>query len=372
MGKIITSHGEIDTPAFIPVGTLGTVKSLTPEEIKDTGSQIILCNTYHLYLTPGDENIRQFDGLHKFINWSGPIITDSGGFQVFSLGLANKIFNLHNNKLMTKITDRGVIFHSHLDGSIHEFTPEKSIAIQENLGSDMIIAFDQCPPYPADHEYVETAVERTFLWAKRCQNAQKYKLSQMIYGVIQGGVYEDLRIKSAKQIVSLDFPGIAIGGVAVGENKKEMYQTVKWINPYLPPEKPVHLLGVGEIDDFFHCIEYGIDTFDCVAPTRLGRMGQFYTLEKDIWGGKIWQADIFKSRFKNDPTPLSSGCLCYSCQNFTRAYLNHLFKNEELLGYRLLTIHNLFFLQTLLKNIRLAILNNNLEKLKNEWLKDQL
>jgi len=367
LGKITTPHGEINTPDFVPVGTLGSVKSLTPEEVKSAGAQVILCNTYHLYLRPSAQTIKELGGLHKFMNWNGPIITDSGGFQVFSLGLSSRIPRHENGKLMTKISDQGVVFRSHLDGSIHDFSPEKSINIQEKLGSDIIIAFDQCPPYPASHESVNTAVERTFLWAKRSLNARENK-SQALYGVIQGGTFEDLRIKSAKQIISLPFPGFAIGGVAVGENKKEMYRAVSWVTPLLPENKPRHLLGVGEIDDFFHCVEKGIDTFDCVIPTRLGRMGHFFTNEKTIMGNKRWQADIFKSVFNSDPKPLDQKCSCYACQNYSRAYLNHLFRSEELLGYRLLSLHNLHFLLKLLGQIRSSLADNQFDKLKHSWL----
>lgn len=368
VGVIKTVHGEINTPAFVPVATLGTVKSLSPEELDMLNCEVILSNTYHLYLRPGDLNIKKFKGLHKFISWKKPLITDSGGFQVFSLGLSLKNKTEVKNKLMTKINDDGVIFHSHLDGSIHHFTPEKSISIQENLGSDIALVFDHCPPYPATYEYVKQAIERTYLWANRCQAVSNPKLSQVKYGVIQGGVFEDLRIKSAKQIVSLNFEGYAIGGIAVGENKKEMYSAVKWVNPHLPEEKPVHLLGVGEIDDLINLVSWGIDTFDCVFPTRIARMGYFLTKEKSIFNQKKFQANIFKSNFSIDQKPLTSDCFCYACKNFTRAYLHHLFRNEELLGYRLMTIHNLSFIFSLMTEIRSAILDDNLGHLAKKWL----
>lgn len=367
VGIIKTAHGEINTPAFVPVGTLGTVKSLTPEELKQSGCQVVLSNTYHLYLRPTAEVIKKLGGLHQFMNWSGPIITDSGGFQVFSLGLANKNFNSHKDKLMTKITDSGVVFHSHLDGSIHEFTPEKSIAIQKNLGSDILIAFDHCPPQNASYDYVKDAIRRTKVWAERCLQV-KLSDNQTIYGVTQGGIYEDLRKQSAKEIALLNFPGFAIGGVAVGETKKEMYEAVFWSTPSLPPDKPRHLLGVGEIDDIFNCVKYGIDTFDCVAPTRIGRIGQFYTNNKELMENKKWQGDIMKSKYAADPQPLDKNCCCPACQHYSRAYLNHLFRNEELLGYRLLSLHNIYFLTKLLTDIRSSLENNQFAKLTDFWL----
>lgn len=366
IGKIITEHGVIDTPCFIPVATKATVKSLDPIDLKKIGVQIILSNTYHLYISPSADLIKKMGGLHKFMNWNRPIITDSGGFQVFSLGLSKKMFS-DNNRLMTKIDDEGVIFRSHLDGSQHKFTPEKSIEIQEKLGSDIIISFDHCPPYPSTHEYVGESIERTKLWAERCLVAKKTK-NQALFGVIQGGIYDDLRKKSAIDIGKMPFPGFAIGGVAVGESKKHMYRAVSISTPFLPDEKPRHLLGVGDIDDFFNCIENGIDTFDCVSPTRLGRMGHIYTTQKEVMGEKRWLADITKSKFKQDKNPLDSKCKCYSCQNFSKGYINHLFRNEELLAYRLATIHNVFFLTSLLTEIRRSIAENQFEKLKKIWL----
>lgn len=343
LGVITTPHGKISTPAFVPVGTQASVKSLTPEELKELGVQLFFVNTYHTYLRPGIDVIKKFGGLHKFMGWSGPIITDSGGFQVFSL--------------KPKITDDGVTFQSHWDGTKHEFTPEKSIEIQNALAADIIIAFDECTTYPTTHQYAHKAMERTHRWAKR---SLAYKHSGAMYGVVQGSIFEDLRKESAKFISSMDFDGIAIGGVSVGESKKEMKNVLTWVVPYLPEDKPRHLLGVGEIDDIFTLVEWGMDTFDCVQPTRLARMGKIFHKKEDI--------DITKKEFAQDTKPIDSDCRCYTCQHFSRAYVHHLFRVREFLGYRLATIHNIHFVNSLMVEIRVAISQGKFLELKKQWL----
>lgn len=392
VGQIETPHGPIHTPAFVPVGTQATVKSLTPGELKDLGVELFFVNTYHAYLRPGLETIKKFGGLHRFMGWNGPIITDSGGFQVFSLG-TKRFVNvaisesavLDREKFTKKISRReavkdnvypddyrpvgelvkidedGVTFTSHWDGTEHRFSPEKSIEVQHALGSDIMIAFDECAPYPTTHDYAKKAMERTHHWAVRSLQARHSK--QAIYGVIQGSVYEDLRKESAKTIASMHFDGIAIGGVSVGESKEQMKQVLGWVLPLLPEEQPRHLLGVGEIDDIFALIEEGVDTFDCVQPTRLARMGKLYTR-----GGKQdFAVDITKKEFARDVTPIEKTCTCYTCGHFTRAYLHHLFRVRELLGYRLATIHNIHFVNTLVRHIRSAIEDGTFLELKKHW-----
>lgn len=336
VGEIRTPHGIIQTPAFVPVGTQATVKSLSPQELETLGVQFFFVNTYHMYLRPGTEIIKKFGGLHKFMNWNRPLITDSGGFQVFSLPYK-------------KISDDGVEFQSHWDGSRHLFTPEKSIAIQHTLGADIILAFDDCTPYPVTPGQARRSLSRTHAWAKR--SLACHSGLQALYGVVQGSVYEDLRKESAKFIGSMDFDGIAIGGVAVGESKKEMNNVLDWVMPHLPDEKPKHLLGVGEIDDIFALIERGIDTFDCVQPTRLARMGKL--LGKNT-------IDITKKHYADDPTQIEGG--------FSRAYVHHLFRVRELLAYRLATIHNLHFVHKLVDDIREAISQDRFLELKAAWV----
>lgn len=344
VGEIRTAHGVIKTPAFVPVGTQATVKSLTPEELDTLGVQLFFVNTYHIYLRPGIEVIKKFGGLHTFMNWNSPLITDSGGFQVFSLPF-------------TKISDDGVEFRSHWDGSLHTFTPEKSITIQKTLGADIILAFDDCTPHPVTHGKAARSLSRTHAWAKRSLEA--HSGPQAIYGVVQGSVYEDLRKESAKFIGEMDVDGIAIGGVSVGESKREMVNVLDWVVPLLPDTKPRHLLGVGEIDDIFELIERGIDTFDCVQPTRLARMGKLM--------GKL-TIDITKTQFAADIRQIEEGCGCYTCQNFTRAYIHHLFRVRELLGYRLATIHNLHFVHRLVLEIREAIARDTFLEMKKRWI----
>lgn len=354
VGKIQTDHGIIKTPAFVAVGTAASVKSLSPEEIKATGTQIFFVNTYHLYLQPGDKIIKKLGGIHKFMNWQGPIMSDSGGFQVFSLAKDEKA-------QLVKITSEGIHFRSHLDGSSHFFTPQKSIKIQHQLGADIILALDDCTPYPVTHSEAEVSLGRTHSWAEESLKSHlQPKSNQALYGIVQGSVFKNLREKSAKFIFSLPFEGIAIGGVSVGESKKEMRKVLDWVVPLLPENKPRHLLGVGEIDDIFALVKAGIDTFDCVMPTRLGRMGHVLI--------KNFTYDITKARFATDSQPLDPNCDCYVCRNFSRAYINHLFRNRELLAYRLATFHNLYFINQLVTQIQKAIKNESLEKLEREWL----
>lgn len=352
-GEIHTPHGIIKTPAFVPVGTQASIKSLTPEEIRDSGTQLFFVNTYHMYLRPGIEVVEKLGGLHKFMGWDGPVFTDSGGFQVFSLGKSD----------LVKITDDGVEFRSHWDGSKHLFTPESSMEWQWRLGSDIHIAFDDCTPYGVTHEKARISMERTHRWAKRSLfTHQQHKGSQALYGSIQGSVYEDLRKESAKFIAGMDFDGIAIGGVAVGESKKEMVHVLDWVLPILPEEKPRHLLGVGEIDDIFSLVERGIDSFDCVQPTRLARVGRLLTKQHEM--------DITKKEFAEDVRVIEERCECYTCTHFSRAYIHHLFYVKELLAYRLATIHNIWFMHRLMDDIRIAIGDGTFLALKRRWLYD--
>ena len=344
LGLVKTNHGVIHTPAFFPVATKATVKTLTPEDIKEIGFEAILSNTYHLYLQPGHKIVKKMGGLHKFMSWSGPIATDSGGFQVFSLGfgMEDKIGKIikekkeENEKLrkakLAKINHNGVNFTSHLNGSLHCFTPESSIKIQEDLGADIIFAFDECTSPLADYDYTKVAMKRTHQWAERCLKAKKNK-KQFLFGVVQGGLFKDLRQESAQFIGSLPFDGFGIGG---SFGKKEMKKALNWIIPFLPENKPRHLLGIGYLDDVKEAIKKGVDLFDCVYPTRLARHGAFLTKQGEM--------NILKAGFKMDKKPITNNCSCYVCQNYSRAYLRHLFKAKEILGCRLATFHNLWFM----------------------------
>ena len=361
LGKIKTDHGEIETPAFVAVGTAASVKSLTPQEISQTGTQIFFVNTLHLHLRPGEKIVKKLGGVHQFANWQGPIISDSGGFQVFSLAREEKV-------KLVRITHDGVEFRSPWDGKKDFLTPEKSIAIQKDLGADIILCLDDCTPYPVSHQQAKISLERTHCWAEKSLEAyKKLKSRQALYGIIQGSVFKDLRIASAKFITRLPFAGIAIGGISVGESKKEMRKVLDWVVPLLSKEKPRHLLGVGEIDDIFALVKAGVDTFDCVMPTRLGRMGR--TLIKNSkFKSQNFTYDITKAKFAEDKRPLDPQCDCYVCKNFSRAYICHLFRSRELLAYRLATYHNLYFINRLLSQIRQAINEGSLEKLEKEWL----
>ncbi len=347
-GRVHTPHGSIDTPVFMPVGTAATVKAMRPEEIKDMGAHIILSNTYHLYLRPGHELIKAAGGLHKFMNWDRAILTDSGGFQVFSLGD------------MRKITEEGVEFRSHIDGSKHMLTPEKAVTIQNALGSDIMMAFDECAPYPADHNYVKNSLERTSRWLKRCKSAHNNTESQSLFGIMQGGMYRDLRCQSAQEIVNLDLPGYAIGGLSVGEPKELMYEVLDYATDYLPENKPRYLMGVGSPDCLFEGVERGIDMFDCVLPTRIARNGTAMTSR-----GKI---AIKNAIHEKDFDTLDPECDCYTCQNYSKAYLRHLYKSNEILSSMLLTNHNLHFLIKLMEKIRYAIETDHFSAFKKEFM----
>jgi len=345
-GTFSTPHGEIKTPVFAPVGTQGTVKGLTPRQLLELDSQMLLANTYHLYLRPGDDLIARLGGLHNFMSWDRPILTDSGGFQVFSLGEINEI------------TDDGVTFQSHLDGSYHHLTPEISVKIQENLGADIIMCFDECPD-PYDRSYNESALLRTHQWAERCLQSHTRK-DQALFGIVQGGIFKDLRIESAEFISSLDFPGNAIGGLSVGEKKNEMLEMLDIVPDYLPSDKPRYLMGVGTPYDIIQGVARGIDLFDCVNPTRLARHKTAIT-----WYGRI---NISNSIYSADERPLVENCSCYTCQNFSRAYLRHLIKSNELLAPVLLSIHNLHSLIDLTSTLRNLILNGNFHDFLSEYL----
>jgi queuine tRNA-ribosyltransferase len=347
-GEVKTTHGGFLTPAFMPVGTQATVKIMTPEDLINAGAGIILGNTYHLYLRPGLDIIKKAGGLHKFMAWNRPILTDSGGFQVFSL------------QELRKLTKDGVTFKSHFDGSEHVFTPESVVEIQNILGSDIMMCLDECPPYPATREYVADSLETTIEWAKRAKAAHKNE-NQALFGIIQGGVHRDLREKSIEEMVKIGFPGYAIGGVSVGEGKEMIYQATEWCAPHMPADKPRYLMGVGTPEDMWHCVEHGIDMFDCVFPTRIARNGGVYTKEGQI--------AVRNGEFKEDMRPLDEGCPCYACRNFTRAYIRHLFNVHEILGMRLTTLHNIYFMIRLMDVIRNAILNDEYEKQKEDFFK---
>ena len=346
-GIFHTPHGDLHTPVFAPVGTQATVKALTPAQLSELGASLVLANTYHLYLRPGDPLVAEMGGLHEFMNWRKPILTDSGGFQVFSL--ASK----------RKINQNGVTFKSHIDGSEHIFTPEKSIAIQENLGADIIMAFDECAE-PYDRGYNLQAMHRTHAWAIRCKEAKR-RADQALFGIVQGGVFPDLRKISAEFIAELDFPGNAIGGLSVGETKAEMNAMLEVVDPILPEDKPRYLMGVGTTLDFVNAVMRGVDIFDCVLPTRLARHNAAMTKE-----GRL---NMMNAQFANDPHPIEEGCSCYTCQNFTRAYIRHLIVAREILAATLLSIHNIHHLLQMMQKIRQAIIEGSMGDLASEFFK---
>lgn len=346
-GEITTPHGTIQTPVFMPVGTAATVKAMRPEQVEEMGAEIILSNTYHLYLRPGHDIVREAGGLHKFMNWKKPILTDSGGFQVFSLG------NLR------KISEEGVEFRSFIDGSKHMLSPEKSIEVQNALGSDIIMAFDECAPPDASYEYVKNSLERTTRWLKRCKDAHQFPEKQALFGIMQGGMFRNLREQSAKEIIDLDLPGYAIGGLSVGESKEQMCEVLDYAVDLLPEEKPRYLMGVGTPDYLFEGVERGLDMFDCVLPTRIARHGMAMTSRGNI--------NIKNSKFERDFTPLDYECDCYTCRNYSRAYLRHLFKSNEMLSSMLLSNHNLHFLINTMKNIRKSIEEDRFLEYKEEF-----
>ncbi len=346
LGKIKTNYGEFDTPMFMPVGTLATVKTLSPEELKNVNAGIILSNTYHLWLRPGEDIVNKAGGLHKFMNWDGPILTDSGGYQVFSL--ANK----------ENITEEGVPFKNHLNGDSLFLTPEKSIEIQNKLDSDIAMSFDECIGYPAEYDYVKNSVDRTLRWAKRGKDVFNNE-NQSLFGIVQGGVYEDLRRHCAEELVKMDFDGYSIGGTSVGETKETMYKMVEMSTKYLPENKVRYLMGVGDPIDIIENVIRGIDIFDCVSPTRLARHGHAYT--------KYGKINIKNAKFKDDFSPIENNCDCYACKNYTKAYIRHLITCNETLGSRLLSIHNIRYLIRLTEDLRKAIKNDNIIEYKEEF-----
>lgn len=384
-GVIETLHGKINTPVFVPVATKATLKAITPEQLLDIGAQVTLSNTYHLYLQPGDEVVRDAGGLHKFMNWDKPLMTDSGGFQVFSLGVAfgnnmKKIIgkdeeiqlpDTTNNRdkegrqisdhfKPAKIDENGVMFRSHIDGSAHYFTPQKSIEIQHNLGADIIFAFDECTaPTESDH-YQGRALDRTHRWAKESLEFHKSKdnsINQALFGIVQGGRVESLRKESAQVIGAMDFDGFGIGG---SFQKEDMSTAVQWVNEILPEEKPRHLLGIGEPEDLFMAVERGCDLFDCVLPTRMGRNGALYT--------SLGKININNAKFRNDFSSIENICDCYTCKKYTKAYIHHLFKADEILGYTLASIHNVRFIVSLVEKMRQSILDGNFLDFKKDFL----
>ena len=347
-GILHTPHGDVQTPVFMPVGTQATVKSMTPEELKEeVKAEIILSNTYHLYLRPGSKIVKEAGGLHSFMNWDRPILTDSGGFQVFSLGA------------LRTISEEGVAFKSHLDGSKHFFSPESVMGIEEDLGSDIMMAFDECVEYGASYEYTKQSMERTTRWAKRCKQAHTTVEKQALFGIIQGGFYKDLRQKSLQDLVALDLPGYAIGGISVGEPKEEFLDILRYTAPKMPKDKPRYLMGVGTPDYLIEAVMAGIDMCDCVLPTRIARNGTAMTAH-----GKVV---VRNATYEKDWEPLDAECDCYTCKNYTRAYIRHLIKTNEILGVRLLSIHNLRFLTNLMEKVKIEIEKDNLANFREEF-----
>ena len=363
LGKLITAHGEIDTPCFMPVGTQGTVKTLSPAELKESGAQIMLSNAYHLFLRPGTEVIKKAGGLHAFMSWPGPILTDSGGYQIFSLAL------------LRKVHDEGVEFQSHIDGLKHFLTPEDVIQIQKDFGSDIIMPLDECVHYPCSKDHATVAMERTMDWAKRSKAVIGYRLSVigehrtpntghriLLFGIVHGATYEDLRQSCCEQLTEIGFDGYAIGGVSVGEPKNLSYNIVNFVLGFLPQDKPHYLMGVGVPEDIINAVELGIDMFDCVVPTRYGRNGTAFT--------SVGKLTIRNSPYIEDFSPLDKKCSCYTCKNFSRAYLRHLFNTDEILGLRLVSLHNIHFYLELMRNTRDAIAQDRFTEFKREFLRN--
>ncbi|MFQ5580153.1 MAG: tRNA guanosine(34) transglycosylase Tgt [Nitrospiria bacterium] len=345
-GLVRTDHGEIETPAFMPVGTAGTVKGMSPEDLNELGAQIILSNAYHLYLRPGDDFIKKRKGLHSFISWDKPILSDSGGYQIFSLtGL-------------TRVTEEGVTFQSHIDGSQHFITPERAIEIESNIGADIIMAFDECLPYPSDYEKTTLSLDRTLRWAKRCKEAHSRE-DQFLYGIIQGGFFGDLREKGVEGLLEMDFDGLAVGGLSVGEPQDKMLEVLERVVPIIPAHQPRYLMGVGRPEDLVEGVRRGIDLFDCVLPTRHARTGALFTRHGEM--------HIKNARYKEDDQPLDPDCGCYTCRHFSRAYLRHLFIAKELLAIRLNSLHNLYYYLGLLRGLRQAIRKDALDNFCREF-----
>ena len=347
-GILHTPHGDVEVPMFMPVGTLATVKTLSPEELKEAGSGVILANTYHLSQRPGEDIVAKAGGLHKFMNYDGPILTDSGGFQVFSLA---------ENR---KITEEGVTFKSHLNGDRLFFSPERAIEIEEKLGADIIMSFDECVHYPAEYDYMKKSVERTLRWAKRGKDAHKRE-DQALFGIVQGGEFPDLRKYCAEELVKMDFPGYSIGGTSIGEPKDVMFNMIRYTTPHLPFDKPRYLMGVGSVDAILEGISQGVDMFDCVLPTRIARHGALMT--------STGRVNIRDKKYEEDFTPLDKECDCYCCKNYTKAYLRHLYKCEETFGKRLLSIHNIRFLIKMMEEARTAIKEDRVGDFKEAFLK---
>ena len=346
-GTLRLRTGEVTTPIFMPVGTAGTVKAMTPANLRDVGAQIVLGNTYHLFLRPGMDIVRAHGGLHPMMGWDRPILTDSGGYQVFSL------------EGLRKITEEGVQFRSHIDGSLHLFTPESVVGVEETLGSDIAMAFDECPRSTADRATIEASMERTTRWERRCIEART-RADQAMFGIVQGGLHEDLRAQHASAITALPFDGFAIGGLSVGETTEEMYRLVSFTAPLLPESRPRYLMGVGKPEDILHAISAGVDMFDCVLPTRNARNGMMFTFEGDV--------TIKQACYRDDLRPVSESCACYTCRHFTRAYLRHLFMAKEILFTHLNTVHNLFFYLELTRRARAAILEGRYAAFRDELL----
>lgn len=382
LGQIVTARGIIHTPSFVPVGTLGIIPSVSADELRDLGSQVIIANAYHLHLRPGEDLIEKMGGLNRFMNWDGPLMTDSGGFQIFSLGVAKEhgvgkiapIFpenmergahvRSRKGKPLVRVDEDGVEFVSYLDGSRHRFTPEVVIEIGGKLGADILMVLDECTSPLHDYRYTKKAMERTHRWAVRSLEELGHRSSrnQALIGIVQGGSYRDLRQQSARFIGGLGFDGYAIGG-SLGKSKEEMYRVLEWTTPLLPAEKPRHLLGIGEVEDIFEVVRRGIDLFDCVFPTRAARTGTFLVREAERF-----RIHIQNERFKEDPNPIENGCPCYTCRHYSRAYLRHLFMTKEPSAMRLATIHNLNFLESLMREIRESIKERRLSALEKEWL----
>jgi queuine tRNA-ribosyltransferase len=392
LATLTTPHGVLETPTFVAVGTQATIKALTPEQTQDTGTQIIFANTYHLYLRPGAEVVAKHGGVHKFMNWDKPVMTDSGGFQVFSLGASlehgvGKIANIFpgeeggvlqtprvgQGKSLVKVSEDEVRFKSHIDGSEHIFTPEKSMAIQHDLGADIILAFDECTSPLHDAVYTQRSAERTHRWAKRCldyvqQHNPKHGYAQMLYGITQGGAFKSIRTESTRIISGMAFDGIAVGG-NLGKTLEDMHQILEWSLPELPRDKPRHLLGIGDIPSVFEAVERGMDTFDCVSPTRNARNGGLLKRFDDEGQTlKKFRINIRNARFAQDTRPLDESCTCYTCQHYSRAYLRHLFQADEILAQTLASIHNLHFMGRLLEDIRQSLREGCFQDLKREWL----
>ncbi|NWF80922.1 MAG: tRNA guanosine(34) transglycosylase Tgt [Chloroflexi bacterium] len=377
-GVLHTAHGTVATPVFMPVGTRGTVKALTPDDLREHGAQIILGNTYHLYLQPGHDLIARRGGLHRFMGWEGPILTDSGGFQVFSLvygGIADEVKGRrpqHPSRLgdMVRVTEDAVLFKSYLDGSRHVFTPERSITVQHGLGADIILCFDELPPFRAGYDYTRESMGRSHRWAARCLAAHRERdpqalpnPDQLLFGIVHGGVFPDLRRASGETIGAMGFDGLCIGG-SLGADKAQMYEVVAMTVPHLPAGLARHLLGVGDVDDLLEGVARGIDMFDCVSPTRLGRHGTALVRDRE----RRWKLNVQNATLREDDEPLQAGCSCYTCRNFSRAYIHYLYRAKELLGIRLVSLHNVAFLLALMADIRAAINEGRFTALYSDWL----